>query len=147
MNLRNARIIGYFDSGEDPRDLKDKISLFPVIFTWEWRESRKDRWRPENLQVSGKERWDGTAGPDIVRGWGNNSAASLAYYKLLKTRKKLSNGEPISRKHTDLLYLHLMCAMSDGWLAPVQLLFIESCYRAGCLFGEPVWDSYDVPVV
>ncbi|MBK8189042.1 MAG: DUF1353 domain-containing protein [Vampirovibrionales bacterium] len=152
MRLRNVRIEGDFDSIPIPGDDEHRLTARAVWIAWEWRTDGDDAWRSERLMIPDHTRWDGASRPGIVGWlvprWGVFSAASLGHDYAFRHRPFLSNGQRISRKHTDLLFLALMRRLAServtgGWKAAAQLWLAEVMYRAVRWFGESTWDKHD----
>lgn len=156
MRIRNARVEGNFQSIPDPRHPRDsghRVTRYDGWLCWEWFDKAAGVWRSERVFIPAGERWDGNSRPWLVGWlvprWGINSGPSLGHDKCFEWRPKLSNGQRISRKHTDLLFLHMMRAearrrVDSGWEETAQLWLAEVMYRAvRSPVGEMVWDRHD----
>ncbi len=155
MRICNVSIIGRFDSVPDPSDLSDpshRVLVSDIEVRWLWRAARRDPWLAESLSLYAGTRWDGASRPDftgwLVPRWGVFSAASLVHDICFGSRPMLSNKERISRKHADMLYLHLMRELAEGRVESgmkelTQLWLAEAMYSAVRWFGAPVWDKHD----
>lgn len=153
MEVRNARVeYGRFDSIPIMGDREHRLTAGAFGIIWEWRADGSMPWRTERLHIASQTRWDGSSRPDavgwLIPRWGVFSLASLIHDECFRNGPHLSDGNRISRKHADLLFLALMRTSAEervttGWKAPAQLAMADVMYKAVSWFGAPTWNRHE----
>lgn len=133
---------GKFDSIAVPGDPGHRTLARDITRSWRV-YTGGGAWTRCRWTVLAGRRWDGLSRPQsvawLIPRWGIFSVDSLFHDDLYEKKPDVGLGEPIRRKHADLLFFAGMMSRVDVDITRVALA--ESLYRAVWAFGEPTWNS------
>ncbi len=149
MQFRNAMTIGTFDA--KPVGGGDREYVNTVVYSFEYRRSRNDEWKPASVTIHKGYRFNGTSRPGpfgwLVPRYGALSEASGLHDFIFEHRPFLEPGVRLSRKDADELFLEFMRMIisrrDPGMWTETRERLAVAMYVAVRKFGSSMWDAHD----